>query len=800
MTRQIPHTFLTISSRLQPRLLCNSPNRFSKFQFPASEYFVSSLETCSDIKSLRNLHACIISSGLQNHIFLSSKLVHCYAHFKSLPESRKVFNGVKNKTLSLSLWNSTLIGYYRTGYYEEGLKLYVELKQKKIGVDSSTITFCLKCCTELGDLEFGRGIHGDSFKYGVSDNRFVGSSLIGLYSKYEDIDVARKVFDEMSDKDVIGYTTMVTGYVKVDGDGAYEAFKIVGDMQEKGFEPNRVTLVSLLQIAGRLEEVGDGRSIHAYAIRREIGCFDEVFNTCLVDMYLKCGVPHAAELVFSKMNTKSLASWNAFIAGHLQIGKPSIALDLLGCMVLSNIKPDLITLSNGLLSCAALRFLLQGKIIHAYILRSKYQLDLVAATALIDMYSKCNSIKQAREVFLGMKARDAILFNVMIAGYVWCMLVEKALETFHGMVKAGIKPNLATILSILSASAQLTDLRVGKSIHGYVVRKELGFHTEIANQILYMYAKWGQVDVARQVFSRITRRDLISWTSMMMGYVNLQFADETIKLFHLMQEAKMKPDSVTLISLLQAFSQLGCINTAKEIHCYIYRTQLEKEIPVVNSLAITYAKCGRLDMSKLVFEDTRRPALTSWNTMIAAYGMHGHCMKALALFNRMQDENVKPDELTFTSLISACSHAGMVEEGQRLFYAMKVEHSVVPRDEHYGTMVDLFARAGRLKEAYDLVKCIPWNKSASALAALLSACKVYRNADMGELVGKQLLDLEPDNSVAYTLLSNIYAEAGKWDQAARLRETANLGSVNKVPGYSMIEFDQKVVRREPFVH
>ncbi|KAF9626490.1 hypothetical protein IFM89_034424 [Coptis chinensis] len=778
-----------------PRLLCTSTiqNALSQ-QIPISETFVSHLETCSSLISLKKLHACIITLGLETHIFLGSKLLNTYAKFNSLTESRHVFSKIINR--NLSLWNSTLVGYFRTGYFNEVLRLYLKLKKENIGIDSSTLTFCLKSCVELGVVEFGRGVHVDCFKFGLNADRFVGSSLIGFYSKYGGgVEVARKVFDEISDKDVIAYTAMVTGYAQLGSSQAYEAFRIVGCMRENGFDPNRVTLVSLLQVAARLEAVEEGRMIHGYAIRRDIGCLDEVFNTCLVDMYVKCGVPDAAECIFSRMNTKSVVCWNALIAGHVQVGQPLRGLELFGCMMQENIMPDVITLSNGLLACAELEFLLQGKGIHAYILRAGIQLDLVAVTALIDMYSKCRyCIKYAKELFYGMEARDTILFNVMIAGYLGCKSPGKALETFYGMVEAGFRPNIATILSILTASAQLTDIREGRRMHGYVVTNGLESNTDIANQILYMYTKCGCLDLARLVFNRILSRDLVSWTSMMMGYVHHGQGDETVELFRLMLEARMDPDSVTLISLLQAFSQLGCLKSAKAIQGYIYRVHFEKEIPVINSLATTYAKCGRLDMAELLFEHTGRRGLTSWNTMIAAYGMHGNCIEALELFKRMQHEKVKPDELTFTSLISACSHAGLVEEGQKVFQSMTAEHSIVPQEEHYGCMADLLARAGRFEEAYHIVKCLPPKQSSSALAALLAACRVYENMDMGEIVAKQLLDLEPDNSGAYTLLSNIYAEAEKWEEVARLRETVTSRGVRRQPGYSMIDLDKQVIQ------
>ncbi|KAJ4959821.1 hypothetical protein NE237_019731 [Protea cynaroides] len=746
-----------------------------------TETFVSYLENCPDITSLRKLHARIFAHGLGNSIFLGSKLLNCYASFDSLTESRWVFDRIINR--NLSLWNSILVGYFRTNHFDEVLKLYLNLKRQNIDLDSSTLTFSLKSCTELRTVEVGRGIHVDAFKFGLSSDRFVGSSLIGLYSKYGDIEDARAVFEEMSERDVVACTAMITGYAQISDSRAYEAFRIFCDMQEEGLNPNRVTLVSLLHAAAHLRALEEGRSVHGYAIRRGTDSNDEVMETSLVGMYIKCGAPDMAASIFHRMNERTIASWNALISGHVQMGRPLEALNLLCLLVRNNLTPDLITLANGLLSCADLECLHKGKSIHCYIIRRGIDLDLVATTALVDMYSSCNSVKQARELFDKEETKDVILFNVMIAGYLQSVSAYKAIGTFCEMVKAGIRPNMVTILSILSASADLTDIRKGSCIHGYILRHRLEQNIEITNQILHMYAKCGRIDIAWQFFNRMKDRDLVSWTSMMMSCVHHGHAGEAISILRLMQIEKLNPDSVTLLSLLQAISQLGYLKLAKEVHGYAYRGYLDRDRTIINSLVTTYAKCGQLDMAKNIFENTIEHCLILWNTMIAAYGMHGNCEQVLELFDRMRREKVVPDELTFTSILSACSHAGLVEEGRHVFHFMMTEYLITPGEEHYGCMVDLLGRAGHLEEAYDLVKCLPSSKSASALSALLAACRVHRNLKMGETIGKQLIDLEPENSGTHTLLSNIYAEAGQWDEVARIRAIVKERGLRKMPGF-----------------
>ncbi|KAE8695767.1 Mitochondrial saccharopine dehydrogenase isoform 1 [Hibiscus syriacus] len=609
-------------------------------------------------------HACIFTNGLCQNTFISSKLLTCYQKFGFSVDSRWVFDGIIKS--NIFLWNSILVGCFRSSKYGEVLRLYLKLKQKRIGLDGSAITFTLKSCVELGSLGFGKGVHLDVFKFGLSKNQFVGSSLIGLYSRYGDM-------------------------------LAYKAFEFACSMQKEGVDPNRVTMVSLLQAAAELEALEHGGTIHGYAIRRGIDCLDEIFETSLMDMYIKCKVPTMAACIFGRMKMKTIGSWNAMITGYINMGKP---LEALGHFC--------------------------------------YELDLVSTTALVDMYSMCNDLVRARQLFKVIETRDVILYNVMMSGYLQNGFATDSIDIFIEMVCIGLKPNLGSILNVLSALLELNNVRGGRSVHGYILRHEF-------------------------LFDRIQYKDLVSWTSMMMGYICHGHPDEAIILFQKMKSEGLDYDSVTLTSLLQASSKLGYLSLAKEVHCH-----------------------------SNLFEHTTRRCLTSWNTMISAYGMHGKCKEALLLFDRMKNEMIKPDDTTFTSILTACSHSGMVEEGLQVFYCMRKEYGIIPCEAHYGCIVDLLSRAGRLEEAYKLLKLVPARQSASALAALLAACRIHGNTELGEIIGNWILDLEPENPSVYNLVSNLYAESGKWDDSARTRNMAKMRGLKKAAGYSLIELNPRV--------
>ncbi|KAG9443715.1 hypothetical protein H6P81_015055 [Aristolochia fimbriata] len=653
-------------------------------ELPSVRKLASFLENCPDSEFLRRVHARILTFGHGSSIFLGSKLVSSYASFDKLSESKSILDKIINR--NLSLWTSIIIGYFRAGQFSEVLYLYLLMKQRGIGIDSSSLTFSLKSCTELGFVQVGRQIHADAFKVNLNFDRFVGASLIGFYSKCGHMDNVKRVFEEISEKDVVVYTAIITG----------------------------VTLVSLLQAAGQVEGLLEGRSIHAYAIRRGMDHLDEVLETSIIDMYIKCCDLISVELIFRQTKKKSVASWNALICGLVQYGRAFEAVELFALLTREGTKPDSISIANALTGCADLKCLHWGTSIHNYVIRQEKPLDVVAITALIDMYMRCNRTKMSKYLFDRIEIRDVILYNVIVAGFLSSGLPNMAFDMFGAMLEEGIKPNTATILNILGACSDFGDAEKGRTVHGYIIRCGFDLDLEISNQTLHMYTKVGHLDMARQIFNWISRKDLVSWTSMIMGYVSHGHADEAIELYFLMQEAGVGLDAVTILGLLQAFSYLGCLKQAKEVHGYVQRNHLDGEASIANSMILTYSKCGRLDASKLLFDSMGRNCVTLWNTIIAAYGMHGDCVRALQHFNEMKVHNIKPNELTFSSVLSVCSHTGLVELGLRIFHSMEAEHQISPSEEHYSCIIDLLGRAGRLEEAHDLVKCSPFRQSSSS--------------------------------------------------------------------------------------
>ncbi|CAJ2673909.1 unnamed protein product [Trifolium pratense] len=670
--------------------------------------------------------------------------------------------------------------------YDDFLRRYVASKHNKFGLSASAITFCLKSCISLGTLEFGRVVHVDSIKLNFNSDCFVGSSLIKFYSQYGKIKDAHKVFDEITNKDIVAYTSMITAYAHSGGSFAYGAFNIACTMQQQGLLPNRVTLVSLMHAAAKLGALQEGRVIHGYAVRRGIGLCDDVFETTLLDMYHKCGGVGLAASVFAKMDARktiNVGSWNSLMAAYLHNGQALEAFELFRRMMCRNVLPDLLTLANAIFSCVELNYLRRGMSIHGYMITMGVELDLVASTALVDLYCKLD-VTKARKLFERLGNKDAVVYNVMMTGYLENEFLVEAVNVFREMVKVNVSPNVALFLNLISAVSKLRDIKLTRSIHGYVLRHMHLSHLEIANQIIHAYSKCGYVMDARKVFNRMRTRDLVSWTSMITGYVHNGHIDEAINLFRLLQRENLNIDSVTLIGLLQALSQLGCLRFVKEVHCFSYRFFRGRELSVNNSLITIYAKCGKLCMARYIFQQMTERCLTSWNAMIGAYAMHGNYTEVLELFDHMKFGKITPDEVTFTSILTACSHSGLVEKGLQIFGIMMKEYAIVPSEVHYSCIVDLLSRAGRLREAYNLVKTMPSTNSSAALSSLLSACRLYGDTEIGEAIGKHILKLEPYSSGAHALVSNIRAQGGRWDEVAQIRAMTKTTELRSTAGYS----------------
>lgn len=384
-------------------------------------------------------------------------------------------------------------------------------------------------------------------------------------------------------------------------------------------------------------------------------------------------------------------------------------------------------------------------------------------------------------------------------------------------------PDNYTFTFLVRTCAQLLDCGTSSAVHASVLKH--GFETDphVQSCLIYMYAELGLLNCARKVFDEIPQpdfvimtamvtacakssevgfarllfdsmpqKDPIAWNAMISGYAQCGQSREALNLFNLMQMEGVKINQVSLVSVLSACSHLGALDQGRWVHAYIGRNNIAVTVSLGTALIDMYAKCGDMNKAMDIFWGMKEKNVYTWSSAMGGLAMNGFGRKCLELFALMKQGGVLPNEVTFVSILRGCSVAGLVEEGRMHFNSMREEFGLEPLFEHYGCMVDLYGRVGRLNEAWDFINQMPVKPHAGAWGALLNACKIHKNKELGELASRKLVELESKNHGAYVLLSNIYADSKNWDSVSNVRQTMKAKGVRKLPGCSVIEVNGEV--------
>eukprot|EP01018_Ginkgo_biloba_P027099 Gb_06370 [translate_table: standard] len=674
-----------------------------------------------------------------------------------------------------------VIAFSEDGRIKKALETLRYMEHGGFGVDSKTYAPLLQSCSNMKLLEEGRQVHDSIIKNGFEIDIFMGNNLISMYAKCGSLVCARKVFDKMSQRDAISWTGLIAGYAQ-HGHGE-EAVKLFIEMQRVGLKPDMFTISVTLKACASIAGLEQGKQVHShiFKVEFEVGVFVE---SALVDMYVKCGSVGCARQVFDKMSKLNVVSWTAMIAGYAWNGE---ALKLFYQMQRSGTWPDASIFSTVVTVCANLTSLKFGKQVHSQTIKAGYESNVCLGSALVDMYAKCRSLEDARHLFDTIPTRNLVSWTAIIAGYAQNKHGEEALKLFCQMQQVDIKPNRLTMAGVLSACASSEVLEEGKQAHAYVIKNRFELDLYVGTAIVDMYAKLKRIEDASKVFNRMPEQDLVLWTAMVAGYAQNGQGEKALKMFCQMQRAGMKPNQFAFASVLRACTGLTALEQGKQVHAHIIRSGYKSDVCVGSTLIDMYAKCGSIVDARTVFDKMDMQNEISWTALIVGCAQHGLGKEALQLFEQMQMVGMKPDHVTFVGVLSACSHAGLVDEGRHFFSSMNRDHGVSPRIEHYVCMVDLFARAGCLDEAECFIKAMPFEPGALVWQTLLSACRIQGNLELGERVAGYLLKSEPQEAVTYVLLSNIYAASGRWDGVAKVRKMMKDRKVNKDPGSSWIE-------------
>lgn len=653
---------------------------------------------------------------------------------------------------------------------------------------SSLTALLIKKCTTTTSLRKARQLHALMVTYATLSvqSPYAHNNLLSMYGRCGSLGDSQLLFDIMPQRSIVSYNTLIAAYSRT----AYHAnlsFKLLTQMETEDLRPNGSTFTSLLQGSSSLEDQFIGSELHAQVVK--FGFLNDVcVQTSALGMYSNCGDQESAEKMFGDIVDKDAIAWNSVIFGNLKNERIRKGLHVFGSMVRHGVIPTQYTYSMVLNACSRLGNHDFGRTIHARLIVFDIMADLPLQNALVDMYCCGGNVQTAFAIFCRIENPDLVSWNSIIAGYAKKGDGEEAIDMFVRLLRMSfVEPDEHTFAAIISATGGLAASDYGKPLHALVTKAGFQSSVYIGSTLVSMYFKNYETDSAQKVFSLIPEKDVVLWTEMITAHSRMGDGETAVKLFHEMRQDCHKIDSFVLSGVLSACADLAILKQGEMIHSLALRSGCDVEMSVCGSLVDMYAKSGNLQAAQSIFSLVENPDLKCWNSMLGGYSHHGRAEEGLKLFDEILNHDKRPDHVTFVSLLAACSNCGLVKQGKLLWSQMK-EMSIMPGPKHYSCMVSLLSRAGLLEEAEEIIKESPFGEDFLDLwRTLLSSCISTKNLRTGVHAAEQVLSLDAEDGATLTLLSNLYAAAGKWDMVAEIRMKIRGLMLEKDPGLSWVE-------------
>ncbi|KAL6193892.1 hypothetical protein ACLB2K_034976 [Fragaria x ananassa] len=649
------------------------------------------------------------------------------------------------------------------------LGLFFEPRTHQSHIDYERhIVSILKSCASLSALVQGQQLHSLVLKSGLLSNTFIHNSLTSMYSKCGsisgaealfrscseldpvscnimlagyvksgDLDNARQLFDKMPHRGCVSYTTMIMGLSR---NGSWrEAVEVFRDMRNAGVVPNDLTMGTVVSMFSQLGGIWNCRMLHGLVVKLQLDGMVLV-STNLVKAYCACKSVGEARRLFDEMPERNVVTWNVMLNG----------------------------------------------------------------------YCKAGLVHLAREVFERIDVKDVVSWGTMIDGYVQVEWLSEALMMCCSMLRAGLGPNDVMLVDLISACGRLEAICEGLQFHGRIIKggfdcydfiqatiinfyagcgemiparlqfeKSIKEHVASWNALLAGYIRNQMIDQASELFDEMPERDVFSWSCMISGYTQTEKSELALELFQRMVSSGIQPNEITMVSVLSAIATLGRWKEGIWAHEYI----CENSIPLNDNLSAAiidmYAKCGSINTALEVFYQIqdKTSSVSPWNAIICGLAMHGHAPMSLEIFSHLQRRDIKLNSITFIGVLGACCHAGLVEVGEMYFKSMETVYHIQPNIKHYGCMVDLLGRAGRVVDAEKLIRSMPMKADVVIWGTLLAACTTHGNLEIGRMAEKNLKLLDPSHGASTVLMSNLLADAGMWEKSSLERQVIDLATL-----------------------
>lgn len=537
----------------------------------------------------------------------------------------------------------------------------------------------------------------------------------------------------------------------------------------------------------------EGRLIHNHLFSNGFHSNLHVNNKLMI-FYSKMGEVHNTRDLFDKMgDRKNIISWTAMISAYSQNGYFIEALKVFSLMHRLGVNANQFTYGSALRACTKMVCLSRGKQIQGRIHKGRFFENLFVKSALLDMHSKCGEMKDACYLFDSMVERDLVAWNSIIGGYAVQKETIKSIQMFCLMLSEGRTPDSFTFGSLLRAFSKDNDLVRIRQTHGITIRLGFEYDNIVNGSLIDAYAKNGSIRSAKQIYRNMPNKDIISCTALINACAREgKFIRDALNLFYEINQMQLGVDDVILCSMLNVCSNIASLGIGRQIHALAFKCRSNYDVATGNALIDMYAKSGSIDEANRVFDEMDEKNIISWTSLISAHGKHGYGNKAMSLYKIMVFKGLKPNDVTFLSLLFACSHNGLTNEGMECFDSMVNKYKIMPRLEHYSCLIDLLARGGQLEEAYDLLCKKNFKPSPSLWGSILGACGIYGNISLGEVAAKELFYLDPCNSINYVVLASIYASACFWNESFRIRKLMEKRCLVKDRGYSYYQSTNRI--------
>lgn len=456
-----------------------------------------------------------------------------------------------------------------------------------------------------------------------------------------------------------------------------------------------------------------------------------------------------------------------------------------------SIKSDA-TLYNKLLNeCAKLGRIKEGKSVHEHLLRSRFRDYQVVLNSVVNMYAKCGCLEDARKVFDEMPVRDVVTWTALITGFSQHERYGEALRLFPEMLNVGLEPNHFTFSSLIKAAGGMGSGREGRQIHGLCLKCGYDGNVYVGSALVDMYVRCGLMEDGEGVFRGLSSKNDVSWNALIAGHARRGEGESAVRVFKEMQREDFKATHFTYSSVFSACANIGALEQGKWVHAHMIKSGIKLVAFVGHTLLDMYSKSGSITDAIKVFDRLVKRDVVSWNSLLTACAQHGRGRETIRYFKKMLKIGIKPNAITFLCVLTACSHAGLLEQGEHYFSLMK-KYDIEPDTTHYVTVVDLLGRAGDFHRAEIFIRNMPIEPDAAVWKALLGACRMHKNAELGAYAAEQVFKLDPNDSGPHIILYNIYASAGRWEEAAKARKAMRDRGVKKEPACSWVEIENAV--------